>query len=345
MARHRRPRREWGTGSIFPTAKGYWRVSIPLPSDPFGHRRRKEWQFREEAAARRWLDKVQRRLDRGLEPEESRVTVAEYAPEWLASLQVKDSTKAMYGSLVRNQLGWLGDVRLTRLMPQDIRALLAEREREGYSGRTRRGILDVLRMMLRMAEGDGIVEKNVAELVDPPAVNAKEPIHFTAEQARKFLEAAKDDNLYSLYAVALATGLRRGELLALTWRDCDLDGTGTIIVRSGKTAAAARRVPLAAFAVVALRSSRRHPGRIWPYDPSYVTRHVKVICRRAGVPQLTFHQLRSSAASILLAEGVSMDVIRQILGHTRVSMTAHYARVEDEMKREAVERLGKAVAG
>lgn len=336
-------RREWGSGSIYPTKRGYWRVSIPLASAGLG-RRRQEWQFRTEAAARRQLEAVQRRLARGQPAEESRMTLAEYAPEWLASLTVKPSTVAMYRSLVTHQLGELRDYRLTRIMPADIRRLLAEREREGYSGRTRRGILDVLRMIFRLAERDGIVERNVAELVDAPRIDAKEPVHFTAEQAKRFLEAAKDDGLYALYAVALGTGLRRGELLALTWRDVDL-AARTLTVRRAKTVAGVRTVPLPAFAGDALASLLRNPGPIFPVSPSHATRHVAVICERAGLPRLTFHQLRHSTASILLAEGVDPLTIRGILGHSRLSTTAHYARAEDAQKREALERLGRAVNG
>ncbi len=336
-----RSRREWGSGSVYCTAKGYWRVSVPIASA--GGRRRQEWQYRTEAAARRQLEAVGRRLARGLPAEEGRLTVAEYAGEWLGQLQVKPSTKAMYDSLVRNQLGTVGTMRLTRVAPPDIRALLDERTREGYSGRTRRGILDVLRMIFRLAEHDGLVERNPAQTVTAPRIDAKDPVHLTAEQARKFLDAARDDSLYSLYAVALATGLRRGELLALTWREVDL-GNANVVIRRGKTAAAARSVPLPGFAAVALRVLERRPGSIWPYSPSYVTRHVAVICKRAGVPRIGMHGLRHSTASILLAEGVDPMVIRQILGHTRVSMTSHYARSEEPMRREALERLGRAVS-
>jgi integrase len=269
------------------------------------------------------------------------MTVAEYATEWLAQLQVKPSTKAMYDSIVRNQLGDLGSIRLTRVQPPDIRAILAEREREGYSGRTRRAILDVLRMIFRMAEHDGLVERNPAGTVTAPRIDAKEPVHLDAEQAKAFLAACEGDSLHSLYAVALGTGLRRGELLALTWQDVDTKAR-TVTVRRGKTAAAARVVPLPAFAADVL--PEKAPGPIWPYSPGYVTRHVAVICARAGVPVITFHGLRHSAASILLAQGVDPLTIKGILGHVSVSTTAHYARSEEAGRREALERLGKAVS-
>jgi len=259
---------------------------------------------------------------------------------------VKPSTAAMYRSIVTHQLGHVGSMRLTRVAPPDIRALLAEREREGYSGRTRRAILDVLRMVFRMAQGDQLIDGNPAALVNAPRIDAKEPVHFTAEQARRFLDAANGDNLYGLYATALGTGLRRGELLALARRDVDLQ-RGTITVRQGKTAASARTVPVPSFAqaaLVAALDAARRPGPIWPYSPAYVTRHVAVICSRAGVPRLTFHGLRHSTASILLAEGVDPLTIRGILGHTNVATTAHYARSEEPARREALERLGRAVS-
>lgn len=338
-----RARREWGSGSCYPVRGGkYWRVSVPTPAAGPG-RSRQEWQYRTEEAARRQLEAVQRRLARGLPAEEGRVTVAEYAQDWLGQLQVKPSTAAMYGSIVRHQLGHVGPMRLTRVAPPDIRDLLREREREGYSGRTRRAVLDVLRMIFRMAEGDQLVTGNPAALVKAPRIDAKEPVHLTAEQARRFLDAARDDNLSVLYTVALCTGLRRGELLALGWRDVAL-AEGTVTVRRSKTAAGLRRIPLAPLAVAALRTLSPRPGPIWPYSPSYVTRHVAVICARAGVPRMTFHGLRHSTASILLAEGVDPLTIRGILGHTNVSMTSHYARSEEPARRDALERLGRAVA-
>lgn len=341
-----RSRREWGSGSIYRTAKGYWRVSVPVPQAGPG-RHRQEWQYRTEEAAQRQLEAVQRRLARGLPAEEGRVTVAEYAQEWLAQLQVKPSTASMYGSIVRHQFGHLGDMRMTRVGVPDIRALLKEREREGYSGRTRRAILDVLRMMFRMAKADGLVESNPAEDVTPPRIDAKEPVHFTAEQARRFLDAAKDDALASLYATALGTGLRRGELLALTWREVDLDG-GTITVRRGKTHAAARVVPLPGFALLVLRGMERRPGPVWPYSPAYVTRHLGDLCRRAGLPRMTPHSLRHTYATLMREADVSVETRRSLMGHSRTEMTSYYSHGKDAEYRRAVdsleERLERALA-
>lgn len=335
-------RREWGSGSVFETKSGRWRVVIPLGTDINGRRRRKEWQVRSEAAAKAKLKDVNRLIRGGFPVEASRVTLAAYAPEWLGHIQVGRATAEQYRHLARHLTDELGHYPLARIGPSEIRTLIAKRQAEGYAARTIRGVVDVLRMILRQAMADGILSRNVAELVQKPRLEQKEPRHFTAEQARRFLDEAKDDPLFSLVAVALGTGLRRAELLGLTWRDVDLD-TNHVNVRRSKTAAGLRSVPLPAFAADALRRLERRPGPIWQVSPSHVTRMTAKLCERAGLPRLTTHGLRHSAASMLLAEGVHPMVISQIMGHSRVTMTAHYARSEPAQQREAMERLGRAL--
>jgi integrase len=343
MARFQDMRREWASGSIYQHGDR-WRVSVSLGSDAFGKRIRKEWQVRSEASAKRKLREVQARLRGGLPAEESRITVSAYAHEWLVGVKptVNPSTYSFYRTLSEIHLDEIAHLPLAHLSPQDIRRLIAKRLEEGYSTRTVRGILDVLRMILKQAVNDGILTRNVAELVTPPKLEQAAPIHFTVEQARRFLEVAKDDELHGLYAVALGTGLRRGELLALTWRDVAPDRK-SITIRRAKTAAGVREVPLPRFAVSALEAERRGTAAIWPYRPEYVTRHFQELCERAGVPYIKFHGLRHTAASLMLDEGIDPLTIQAILGHSRVSMTSHYARAGEERRREAVERLGRAI--
>lgn len=343
-------RREWGSGSIYRTRSGRYRVAVRLGSDPFGKPIRKEWQVRTEAQARTKLRDIQRRLSGGLPAEASRMTLGVYAQEWLHGVTptVRPNTAAFYRTLAEVHLEPLASRQLVHIGPADIRRLIADELAEGYATRTVRGVLDVLRMILKSAMQDGILARNVAELVKPPQLIQAEPAHFTAEQARRFLEVAADDPLGSFYAVALGTGLRRGELLALAWRDIQLapsDGGGPhLTVRRGKTRAAARQIPLAPFAMASLGGVERRPGPIWPVRPEVVTRRMAELCEKAGLPRLTLHGLRHSTASILYAEGVPEFVIQSILGHSKVGMTKHYTHVEQEQQREAMDRLGKAIA-
>lgn len=336
-------RRGWSEGSIYRHGDR-WRVSVSLGSDAFGKRVRKEWQVRSQASAERKLREVQARLRGGLPAEESRVTVAVYAQEWLRAVKpnVRPSTFDFYRTMAEIHLDEIGHYPLARVSPSDIRGIIAKRFDEGYAPRTVRAILDVLRMMMKMAVQDGILTRNVAELVQRPKLEQAEPKHFTADEARRFLDAAKEDELGSLYAVAIGTGLRRGELLGLTWRDVD---GATVRVAKAKTATGVRLVPLPPFAADALSRLDRRPGHIWAVSPSHVSKHFAVLCRRAGVPVLPFHSLRHSAASLMLDAGVDPLTIQQVLGHSRVTMTAHYARAGEDRKREAVDALGRRMAG
>lgn len=345
-------RRGWGEGSICRRVvrRGereyvYWRVAIPLGSDASGRRLRKEFQSRSEKAARAFLRQAVARADRGLPPAGAGVTVGTYAQGWLnhrASLGLRPPTLDFYRASLLH-FDQIAALPVAALAPAHVRDLIDARTAEGYASRTIRGVVQTLNLVLRQAMADGLVERNVAALVRLPQLVQKEPQHFTAEQARRFLDAAKGDDLYSLYAVGLATGLRRGELLGLTWADVRDDGR-SLAVRRSKTAAGVRSVPLAGFGRAALQvDAGRHVGPIWSVSPSYASAHFRALCEKAKVPYITFHGLRHTAASLMLDAGVDPLVIQQIIGHTRVSMTAHYARSGEALQRDAIERLGKVV--
>lgn len=270
------------------------------------------------------------------------MTVAAYVDEWLVAVKpsVRASTYAFYETLARLHLDDIRHLPLKALEPGDIRRLIAKRLDEGYASRTVRGVVDVVRMMLRQAMGDGLVSRNVAELVQLPKLEQREPFHYSVEQAWQFLDAIADDSLHSLFLTAFGTGLRRSELLALTWRDVDLDA-GVLYVRRSKTAAGVRAIPLGSFVVEELQGLQRRPGPIWPVTQWYVSARLPALAQRVGLPRLRFHEIRHSTASILLDAGVPIELIRQILGQTRVAMTAHYARADIEVKRAALENVGR----
>ena len=335
-------RRGRGEGTVY-SHGDYWRASVSLGVTPNGRRVRKEFQARTRPEAARKLRQALERV-RGGVPLGGSLTVAAYAASWLADIAptVKGSTFAFYRAIVDNHLEEIEPVPLPALTPEHVRALIAARFAEGYSSRTVRGVVQTLALILRRALVDGYVTRNVAALVKLPRLEQKEPGHFTVAEARRFLAAASADPLGGLYTVALGTGLRRGELLALTWQDVDL-AAGTLRVRRGKTAAAARSIPLPDFALDALGAIPRGVGPIWQASPSHVSDHFRRLCQKARVPVLTMHSLRHTAATLLLAEGVDPLVIASILGHSRVAMTTHYAHVLPELQREAVARLGRAL--
>jgi len=344
-------RRGWGEGSIgrrtvVRNGKSYtyWRVSVSCGSTPDGRRIRKDLQARTEKAARA---KLAAALRGGTEHHQDRTPrLADYAAAWLEGQRslVSAGQFGQYQANVRHHYADLEHLPLTQITPQHVRDLIAQRQAEEYAPRTIHGIVGTLRLILGQAETDGLVARNVAKLVKLPKLVQKEPQHFTAAETRRFLDVCATDPLGSFYAVAIGTGLRRSELLALVWPSVDLRA-GLVHVRRSKSVAGVRTVPLPDFAARILGGLPKRPGPIWPVRPERVTRHFQELCERAGVPVLTLHSTRHTFASMMLDADVDPLTIQSLLGHSRPQMSAWYARAGEERRRDAMERLGKVVGG
>ena len=218
-----------------------------------------------------------------------------------------------------------------------------------------------------------LVARNVATLVTPPRRRRREMTALDPGQARALLEARAGDRLEALYALALTTGMRMGELLALRWREVDLDG-GTLRVnatlhrtRDGfvfaepKTARSRRQVALTNAAVGALRrhrvaqaEERLRLGAVWedndlvfanevgrPIEATNLrNRSFWPLLERAALPRIRFHDLRHTAATLLLGQGVHPKIVSEMLGHSQIAITLDlYSHVTPTMQRQAAETL------
>lgn len=318
----------------------YWRAV--LPGGALG--RRRYFQSRSEKAARTWL-REQLGQPRGV-PVSGRtgVTLGAYSLDWLADRRaiVSARTGDHYNSMLR-YAGPIADVPIAAVTTTHIRDLVTEAVERGLSSRTVRGFLQTLVLVLKQAEGDGLVPRNVAALVRPPRLQTRPPRYFTTEQAKRLVEYARTDPMWgSFYVAALGTALRRNELLALTWNDVDLKAR-TLRVDRSKTAAGIRKIPLSPMVVEILRTQPRTPGRIWTFHESSVSHDFKAFCRRAGVPEINLHGLRHTAMTIMAEAGVPIEVRRWIAGHSKTEMTARYSHESETLMREAVEKLGELV--
>jgi integrase len=238
-------------------------------------------------------------------------------------------------------------------------------------------ILAVLSMALRTAERWGMVTRNVARLVDGPRKERHEIEPLDPEGARVLIESSVDDRFHALWVTALATGMRQGELLALRWEDVDLD-TGWATVRhtlaridgvltlvEPKTVRSRRRVPLPSMAVSALRAHRTRQrmerlvaGSRWtesgfvfttgigtPLEAGRVSRAFHAALTKAGLPSVRFHDLRHSCATFLLAQGMTLEDVKQQLGHSSITLTSNtYSHVLEGRQRERA-RVMDAVLG
>jgi integrase len=220
--------------------------------------------------------------------------------------------------------------------------------------------------------------RNVALLVDAPRVSHRDVHVLSPDEALRLVDAARPDRLEALWVLALSTGLRRGELLGLTWSDIDLDRRQLrvtkalqripekgLVLAETKTRRGRRSIVIPVGAVEALR---RHRGRQaeerllagsqWeekgfvftssrgtPLDgDNLISRPFRRVLQEAGLPPMRFHDLRHSCASLLLAQGVAPRVVMETLGHSRISVTLDtYTHVLPALQREAADAMDRAL--
>jgi integrase len=337
------------------------------------------WKTQAEVRAK--FRDARERIESGAPVKDASMTVAAWLEDWitksLAASDRKQATKDLYATLARTHLvPTVGTIPLGRLRPSDVEALVVTKRDAGLSPSTVRTIYTVLRAALDIASRDGLIRSNPATAVRRPSVERKDAPHLTAEQAQALLEAIRGDRLETLFRLMLATGLRRGEALALHWSDVDLDA-GLLRVRwtlsrtsqglqldEPKTDKSRRTVPLPRSAIETLRAHRtrqleeqhtaagawQEHGLVFtteigtPLEPRNVLRRFEVLANRAGLRGVTLHTLRHSAASFLLAAGTHTKVVQEHLGHSSYAITADiYSHVGPAQQREAADRLDQAV--
>ncbi|MEV6738569.1 site-specific integrase [Streptomyces sp. NPDC051104] len=238
-------------------------------------------------------------------------------------------------------------------------------------------IHSVLKSALEHAVREEEIPRNVARNVRTGTPRPRRFNPFTADEARQFLAAAQGHLPAALFELALHTGLRKGELLGLRWEDLDLDG-GTASIRRTlqrttsrglatlptKTISSERRIALPAPCVTSLRAHRARQakekeqaspnwqasGHVFtrpgghPIEPATLTRHFHALLREARLRPVRFHDLRHSTATLLLEHGVELVVIKELLGHAHIGVTATvYAHVRLRLQRDAIDLLGHAL--
>ena len=232
----------------------------------------------------------------------------------------------------------------------------------------------LLRMSLGQALKWGLVSRNVAALVDAPRVERFEIQPIDQQQAQTFLDAIKSERLEALFTVALSLGLRRGEALGLRWQDVDFENRTMrvcqqlhrvgkkLVFDEPKTKTSRRVLSLPNSLVSRLREHRTKQleeklsaGPEWkenglvfttslgkPIDPRNVKRSLDRILEKAKLPHFRVHDLRHFCASLLLAQGVELKVVSQILGHTQISITADiYTHVLPQTQKAAIDLLDR----
>jgi len=352
-------RRMNGEGSVYQRRSDRrWVGAVSLGYDEHGKLRRKTVTAKTKADVLQKIRRVQRQADDGLPPSDDRMTVAQLLIRWhddVLSHQVAPSAAGNYKTIADHHIvPTLGRRQVSSLTPIDVDHLITAKVTAGYSVSTVRRIRSVLVQALDQAVRWAIVPRNVAAMTRGPTAQRSEGRTLTPDQARQLLRAAAHHRLGALFTTMLALGLRRGEALGLAWSDVDLSA-GSLVVRRAlkreggnlvlgevKTARSRRSVNLPEPLMAVLRrhhaaqaKDRREAGVLWvenglvfttgfgtPIDPRNVYRDFTRFTEAAGLGRWHPHELRHSAASLMLAQGVPIEVVAQILGHSSIRITA-----------------------
>jgi integrase len=322
-------------------------------------------------------------LEAGAPVKDATRTVGDWLAHWrattLAASDRKESTRSLYATLSRKHLepAPFGAIRCDRLRPSDIEALILALRAKGLSDSTVRQVYTVARTALDGAVRDGLIARNPAALVARPGVARQEAKHLDGQDVSALLAAAHGSRYYPALQLIAATGLRKGEALALHWSHIDLDAgllkvaatitriEGRLVISEPKTARSRRSIPLSEPVVAMLKrhrteqlAERLRAGDQWhdtgmvfttelgsPVDPRNLLRVIEKAAQAAGLDGIGVHTLRHSAAVDWLEAGVHIKAVADLLGHSSISVTGDvYGHTSDDTARKAIEgrsaRLG-----
>ena len=310
----------------------------------------------------------------------SKLTVQEFLDMFVQykedGMQVERSTIDHYRKQARVVKRYLGSYRLAELSIPLVSGWMAQMVDEGYAPRSVSKPFGVLRQAMRYAQALDLITKNPCEYCKPPKIRRKKMQVLDREGRTRMLQlarAAEPSSLALAIEIALTTGMRRGEICGLRWSDigdCEVTvnraislDRGTPYEKDPKTEGSRRTIPLTKrlYAVLrAIEKDRQYVSRELgvpfgdpfvlgtpdpdsrPYHPTRLTKDFKAFCDMNGF-SLTFHDLRHTFATMMIAGGTDVRTVASYLGHANVAMTLNtYAEVDPDAKRAAVGKIGDA---
>jgi integrase len=359
-----------------------WTAIVDLPPDPAtGKRRQKRVSYRTKREVELAVAELIHKTESGF-TDAGKITVREYFDRWLVATAptLRAVTLRRYRDLARLHIvGIIGNVKLGKLTPADVQRLYTDRLASGLAPATVRYVHAVLHHALDDAVKWGLLNRNVTDAVEAPQKARGEMRVWDAEQVNMVFRAASDDPLEALWRLAIFTGMRRGELLALKWGELDLDA-GTLSVQRSlgrgltarleegepKSRSGRRRIALSPSIVESLKHHRvrqleyrlaadeayQDRGYVFVNEtgghlhPNVLYRRFNALIARAGVPPIRFHDLRHTSATLLLGKGVHGKIVQERLGHANIAMTLDlYSHVTADMQRQAADAIEALISG
>ncbi|MFE3017837.1 tyrosine-type recombinase/integrase [Streptomyces sp. NPDC059256] len=375
MAQQRK-RNPNGAGTITKRKDGRYQAAVYV-LQPDGTRARKFAYGKTWAECDTKRRELLAKVDSGIPVPTNSAKLAEWLPYWLDNIikpRRKRTTYAKYETHVRLYLApLLGTKRLESLSVADVRRFLVQLEKLTTAA-TAKESHRVLRTALTAACREELVMRNVATLVEPPTVQARDLSPWSLDETLDFLTVARTDPLYAAFVLAIALGFRRGEIVGLRWENLDL-GKREIRVRTQRQRVRGevyeddpkgrrrkQTLPLPAICVTPLRwqrlrqaAMREKAGQAWketgyvfttrtgrPVEPRNLYRSFTRVAKNAGLRVIRLHDTRHGCATLLTAAGVAPRVVMEILGHSQIAVTMNiYTHVVQDTQREAVSHMDR----
>lgn len=352
-----------------------YRARVEFPADPVtGKRRQLSETFATKRLAENALSRWLVEIERGTALEPSKTTVGDLLDRWLlneAPKTTRATTLVGYEITIRKHLKpALGSIIVQKLTVEQVESFYRQMRVERASSTVKKCHLR-LSAALNLAVRWGLAMRNVCAVASPGKLVYKKPTVWSEDEQAAFLTGAADDGLHPFWQLALGSGLRRGELLGLRWRDVNWERStihvqqevvalkGVPIIQEPKTAESRRTVRLTASVVAELAKhrtrwvERKLAAGEWanhdlvfctasgsPINPSHVRRSFDRIVLRADVPDITIHGMRHTHAVSLLKHGTPVKVVSERLGHKDISTTLNvYAAALPDMQDVAIDAL------
>lgn len=355
-------------GQIRKRSKNSWSIIFYLGRDSNTGKKKSQWVTVKgtKKDAERKLTELLHQHDTGGFVKPGKLTMADYLRLWLndyATANVRPRTLQRYqGIIERHLIPSFGSVLLTKLQPSHIQSCYAKSLTDGRldgksGGLTAKSIVQhhrILKQALSHAVKWGFLSRNVAQAVDPPRPVNREMHTLDNEDVLVFLEQAKETDYYTLFYLAIYTGLRRSEMLGLRWKDLNLHMSTLSVVQAmhrlkggeiqflePKTAKGRRSVALSPSTTIMLRQYHEQQQAIRiimgttlsaydlvfsqpdgsPLKPDTITNTFLRIARKAGLLNVRLHDLRHTHATLMLQQGVHPKIVQERLGHATIAIT------------------------
>lgn len=366
----RKNKRGNGEGSIYRRPNGKWRAQISVAGRRLSHQADTQYE------CQLWVRQKLGEIDGGLDYRGGELTVAAYLARWIdtAAVALRDKTALQYRRAIANYINpHIGQMRLLELRLDRIEQFYARLGQEGRGVRTIRIVHNILHKAFEQAVRYNYIVRNPTQGAILPRYRQQEMQVLDEGEVSRLLVTAQGSPYETFFRLAVMTGMRLGELMGLRWADLSwqhgtlhvqrqvqrVDGQGWQYVEP-KTRASRRIVPLSSQMLMALRAHQKQQklqrelkGARWdengliftnsvgnPLDASNMRKEFNRVLAAAGLPRVRFHDLRHTAASLMLNNHVPLIVAARMLGHQRPSVTLDiYGHLYHDKQSQAAEIL------